>query len=186
VPRRLSIKTEVLKTDQASNINLDAMGLSSPVTPRRPCVTCDEPAFAADLCATHLTQKAAGGATTPTGVIRRVHSLWSRKCMLSENSLTQAKIQLLWSFWKKAEFYEVKLCDDPDSGERSVYVNGKMHYRSHPSAGAWKLSMVLGRTKSSAFEVLLEATPRAQLRGGGTGSVHLYPGQYEFEIWIEG
>jgi len=185
VARRLSIKTETLKTEQASDINLDPMvgSLASPITPRPSCVTCGEPSFAADLCAVHLTQKAAGGSMSPTGVIRRIHSLWSRKCLLSDGS-SAARINLMWSFWKKAERYDIKLCEDPSSGERAVYVNGKLQYRSRPEAGFWKLSMLLGKSKSSAFEVLLEATPRSAIKG--TGSVHLYPGLYEFELWLEG
>lgn len=66
-----------------------------------------------------------------------------------------------------------------------MLVNGKTNYRSRPSPGFWKLSMVLGRSKSSAFEVLVEATPRSHLKGG-TGSAHLYAGDYEFEVWIDG
>jgi hypothetical protein len=187
VQRRISIRTDTLKTAEASNINLDKMGIASPVTPRKQCETCDGFQFAAGLCALCLTQKAKGdGRTSPTGVIRRVCQLWSRKvsfCHESNNSDFQARIlQIKWEFWKKGEHYSVMLWENEDTGERTVFVNEKINHRSHPPSGQWKLSMVLGRTKSSAFEVLIEATSRSKI--GGADSSHLYPGKYEFEIWL--
>jgi hypothetical protein len=75
--------------------------------------------------------------------------------------------------------------DDDLTEERTVIVNGKVHYRGHPDSGFWKLSMVLGRGKSSAFEVLVEAVPRSALQPQACNS-HLYAGPYEYTLWIDG
>ena len=188
VDRRLTIHVESLPTDKASNINLDPLVKSAVgvVTPRLQCKTeqCNETAFACGYCAAHLTSQFEPA--TPTTIIRRVHGLWSRHIRVGVPGA--AKIQIEWQFWKRASLYDVKLWEDPLTGERTVIVNGKVNYRSRPPGGSWKLSMLLGRGKSSAFEVMVEAVPRSLLAAstGGTGSVHLYPGPLEFELWLDG
>ena len=193
VNRRLSIDIDVEKLDtaKASSVNLDPLCRGSPVTPRVECgvAGCSEALFASGCCALHLTEKFQPA--TPTTVIRALHSLWSQT--VSEGvGHAKSKLQIKWAFWKKGSYYEVLLWEDREDGERTIFVNGKVNYRSHPEPGFFKLSMVLGRSKSSAFEVLCEATPRLGMQGATHAraraplALYNYPGPYDFDLWIDG
>lgn len=170
-----------LSTPDASDVNLAGPFHNvdqGPVTPRRTCSKCSHPSFASNLCATHLTQSAEPA--TPTTMTRFVHNLWQRRVE------TTSRLALSWVFWKKGDKYAVQLWQDNMSPERTVIVNGKMTYRGTPQEAEWRLSMVLGRSKSSAFETILGAIPKG---ANGTGEMVAgwsYDSPYEFELWIDG
>lgn len=188
--------TDKLSVVAASDVNLSGPFqdvAAGPLTPRRICTLpdCNALAFATGLCATHITSQWEDGETptTPTTVNRAVHRLWTRTSLSSSSSA--GEVHLSWIFWKKAEKYLVELIEYPLISERTVRVNGKTTFRGkpsdhHSSGDEWRLSMILGRSKSSAFEAILGATHH-----GSRGTPELVAGwthdsDYDFELWIEG
>jgi len=152
--------------------------LVEPITPRRQCEQCNGTAFAHGLCALHLTSKHAS--STPTSQIRSIWNVWR----LSVQDRPGDLLRLSWCFWKKGEQYRIEMLEHPAISERCVLVNGSVTFRGAIASGIWKLSMVCGRGRSSAFEAIVQATPKSMHRPSVQDAT--YGGDYYYELWIDG
>jgi hypothetical protein len=190
-----------LSVKAASDVNIAAGPFAAStndgcITPRKGCSQCSSLCVASGLCSTHLLAQFEPG--TPTTVARGLHRLWRRKAYYSG-----ARLQLLWEFYQRGEKWQVVLQEEPFSRARSVLVNGVLawkdvekgarpvkHHGSVERRGdEWKLSMVLGRSRSSSFELILAATPK-KAHHAPTGQLlpqswH-YDSPFTHELWVNG